>query len=131
MFVDTSCIVALIAQEEDADQFRQVLSVAKPSLTAPHVLLESTMVLTTQFKRNPGDILATVESLLSEARTEVVPLTLDITRAAVDAFARYGKGRHPAQLNFGDCLSYGCAKVHGVPLLFKGEDFALTDVARA
>ncbi len=132
MFVDTSCIVAMIAQEGDADRFRQALSDAGPSVTAPHVLLESTMVLTTRFKRTPADILATVEGLLSEARMDLVPLTHEIARAAVDAFAKYGKGRgHPAQLNFGDCLSYACAKTHGVPLLFKGDDFAQTDVARA
>ena len=61
-----------------------------------------------------------------------VPITEDIAHGAVTAFERYGKGRkHRASLNFGDCLSYACAKAHGAKLLFKGEDFAHTDVARA
>jgi ribonuclease VapC len=56
------------------------------------------------------------------------PINEGIGRLAVECFDRYGKGRHPAQLNFGDCLSYACAKALDVPLLFKGEDFAKTDV---
>ena len=80
---------------------------------------------------SPDVALANIEDALRESRIEVVPVTHDVARAAIEAFDRFGKGRHPASLNFGDCLSYGCAKVHGVPLLFKGEDFAQTDVARA
>ena len=90
------------------------------------------MALTTMQRLVPADVLTSVEEILVEAGVTVVPLTADIARVAVDAFARFGKGRgHPAQLNFGDCLSYGCAKFHDVPLLFKGDDFARTDIVRA
>jgi ribonuclease VapC len=73
-----------------------------------------------------------VTRLLREARIEVVPITEDIAHLAVAAFERYGKGRgHDARLNFGDCLSYACAKAHGAALLFKGDDFIATDIAHA
>lgn len=60
-----------------------------------------------------------------------IPLSIDVTSAAIDAFARFGKGRHPAALNMGDCFAYACARVHRVPLLYKGDDFSLTDIERA
>jgi ribonuclease VapC len=63
---------------------------------------------------------------------EAVPFTLEMYRAASSAFQTYGKGRqHPAQLNFGDCMAYALAKVEGIPLLYKGEDFSRTDIRRA
>ncbi|MDP3525968.1 MAG: type II toxin-antitoxin system VapC family toxin, partial [Hoeflea sp.] len=65
---------------------------------------------------------------LEEFDIQIVPIPPEAGFAAVDAFERFGKGRHPASLNFGDCLSYGCAKALDLPLLFKGNDFALTDV---
>ncbi len=68
---------------------------------------------------------------LHEASIAVVPIDEEVAHAAVAAFERYGKSRHRASLNFGDCLSYACAKAHGAKLLFKGGDFAQTDVAWA
>jgi ribonuclease VapC len=73
-----------------------------------------------------------VTRLLREARISVVPITEDIAHLAVAAFESYGKGRgHVARLNFGDCLTYACAKAHSAPILFKGDDFTHTDAARA
>ena len=70
--------------------------------------------------------------LLREAGVAIVPITEEIAHLAVAAFERYGKGRrHRARLNFGDCLSYACAKAHGARLLFKGGDFGHTDIVRA
>ena len=72
-----------------------------------------------------------VSDVLAAAKIEVIPITEEIGRAALDAFERYGKGRgHPAQLNMGDCFAYGAARVLGVPLLYKGDDFASTELAR-
>lgn len=69
--------------------------------------------------------------LLREAQVEVVPVDHAQSEAAIDAFRRFGKGRHPAGLNFGDCFAYALAAVTGEPLLFKGDDFAKTDIAAA
>ena len=132
MFVDTSAIVAIIAAEPDAADLATRLEAGTSPVTAAHVILESSMRLSTMlgFPPTTGDRLVT--RLLREARVTVVPLTEDIAHIAVAAFERYGKGRgHRARLNFGDCLSYACAKAHDVPLLFKGDDFTATDIARA
>ena len=69
------------------------------------------------------------DGLASQLGLVETPIDERVGRLAVECFERYGKGRHPAGLNFGDCLSYACAKAHGATLLFKGEDFAQTDVA--
>lgn len=66
--------------------------------------------------------------MLQSAKTGVVPIDKSISDLALQAFERYGKGRHKASLNIGDCFAYACAKRHKVPLLFKGNDFGMTDV---
>jgi len=71
------------------------------------------------------------DALLETLRVETVPLSIDHARLAIDAFRHFGKGRHPAGLNFGDCFSYALAKATGEPLLFKGDDFSQTDIQRA
>lgn len=133
MFVDTSAIVAMVASEPDADTFSFKLEAATGSkITGAHVLLEATMRLSSLLGLSPTSADEIVTHLLREAGIETVPITEDIAHLAVTAFERYGKGRgHPAKLNFGDCLSYACAKAHGVPILFKGNDFAHTDAAQA
>jgi ribonuclease VapC len=68
------------------------------------------------------------DGLASQMELSEIPIDERVGRLAVECFERYGEGRRPAQLNFGDCLSYACAKAHGAALLFKGEDFAQTDV---
>ena len=68
---------------------------------------------------------------LAEARVTLVPISATECTAALAAHARFGKGRHPARLNLGDCFAYACAKVHGVPLLFVGDDFPQTDIRSA
>jgi ribonuclease VapC len=72
-----------------------------------------------------------LDAWLARRAIAVIPVDHTLARLAADAFARYGKGRHPAGLNFGDCFAYALAASLGAPLLFKGEDFARTDVARA
>ncbi len=71
------------------------------------------------------------QALLENLKLETVPLSADHARLAIDAFRRFGKGRHPAGLNFGDCFSYALAKATGEPLLFNGQDFSQTDIKRA
>jgi ribonuclease VapC len=128
VFVDTSAIVAIILDERDASALADTLESAERRLTSPAVRLETCIVLTSRLNLPPLAAQDLFDDFISQS--EVAEFSLDerIGRLAVECFAQYGKGRHPAQLNFGDCLSYACAKAHGAPLLFKGEDFALTDV---
>lgn len=69
-----------------------------------------------------------VKNLLKEKKAEIVPIRDETCTIALDAFSRFGKGRHPAALNMGDCFAYACAKELGVPVLFKGDDFSKTDI---
>lgn len=129
MFVDTSVLVAIMAREADADGLTDRLDAAAMRVTSPVVLLETATILSTLLRRDPRDVLVDIRSFLERAAIEVVPVLDRTGDAAVEAFARYGKGRHPARLNFGDCLSYASAKEHGLSLLYKGDDFARTDLA--
>lgn len=88
------------------------------------------MRLSTKLAVDPMDVETIIGDFLREAKIEIVPIDADDGRLAVQAFADYGKGRgHPAQLNLADCLSYACAKNRKLPLLYKGNDFAKTDLA--
>ncbi|MDW6020503.1 type II toxin-antitoxin system VapC family toxin [Mesorhizobium sp. BAC0120] len=130
MFVDSSAIVAIISEESDAAALAQRLQVTKGCVTSPLVILESAMRLSSKQKAEPEHMLEAIQQLMVEAEIDI--MVLDATHAllAVQAFAIYGKGRgHPAQLNLADCLSYACAKSRGLPILYKGNDFAQTDLA--
>jgi ribonuclease VapC len=131
IFVDTSAVVAMIASESDSPAFADKLSREPQKITAGHVILESSMRLSSLLDFSPTTADSLVTSLLGETATAVVPITEDVAHIAVAAFERYGKGRGRAGLNFGDCLSYACAKSHGARLLFKGDDFTHTDIVRA
>ena len=88
------------------------------------------MRLTTKLSLDPLEVERRIEHFLSEAGITIIPIEEADGRLAVQAFRDYGKGRgHPAQLNLADCLSYACARNRGLPLLYKGEDFARTDLA--
>lgn len=128
IFIDTSVLVAIVAAEEDAQHFGAIIDADGNPLTSPVVLLEASMRLSTLLGVEPAAALARLESLMAQNGTKVVTIDKPTTTIAVDAFARYGKGRHPARLNFADCLSYACAKAAGATLLYKGNDFARTDM---
>jgi ribonuclease VapC len=131
IFVDTSAIVAMLAREPDGPLLADKLEQARQRITAGHVILESAMRLSSLVDVSPSVADSRVTALLRDSSVDVVPITEEVAHVAVAAFERYGKGRGKARLNFGDCLSYACAKVHGAHLLFKGGDFARTDIARA
>jgi ribonuclease VapC len=132
IFLDTSAVVAMLAREADGPSLADKLEAADERITAGHVILESVMRLSSLFHISPSAADSRVTALLRESSVEVVPITEETAHIAVAAFERYGKGRkHRANLNFGDCLSYACAKAHGAKLLFKGGDFAHTDIAKA
>lgn len=132
MFIDTSVIVALLAGEPEASDFAGRISIAQSRVTSGLVILEASMRLSTMLDLDPLLVESRVRLLLDEADIDILPIDGSIATASVRAFAAYGKGRgHPAQLNLADCMSYACAKVHGLPLLFKGNDFSRTDIAAA
>jgi ribonuclease VapC len=128
MFVDTSAVVAILLEESDARSLSATLEAATQALTSSAVRLEACMVLAKRRDVSPLRAQHYFDSLTSEIGLTEIPIDERIGRLAVECFERYGKGRHPAQLNLGDCLSYASAKTLGVPLLYKGDDFAKTDV---
>lgn len=132
MFVDTSVVVAILADEPDAEVFAAKLAAAPHRYTSGLVILEAAMRLSTQLDVDPVEVERRVQDMLDEARISIVSITGGIARRAVAAFSIYGKGRgHPARLNLHECMSYACAKAYRVPLLFKGGAFTHTDIAPA
>jgi ribonuclease VapC len=131
IFVDTSAIIAIIAREPDAAIFAGKIEADDERISSAHVLLETSMRLASILSLSPTAADTLVMQLMHESGIAIVPITESVGHAAVAAFERFGKGRGKARLNFGDCLSYACAKVHNARLLFKGEDFAHTDIAQA
>lgn len=126
--VDSSVLVAIVREETEAPVLETMLASSEAVIGAP-TLLESKMVLSELSAR---EIDAFFDRLRSGGGLQLVDFTGEMADAAVSAFRRFGKGQgHPAQLNFGDCLSYATARVLGVPLLFKGDDFARTDIEPA
>ena len=126
--MDTSVLVAIMAREHDQREWVARIAAADSAATSPLVVLECTMRLTTLLAMEPQDIETTLGNLLNELAIETVPIEAADTTLAIGAFARYGKGRG-ARLNLADCLSYACAKRLGAKLLYKGDDFAQTDLA--
>ncbi len=128
MIVDNSALVAILLGEEDGKHFAGALArAASPRMTAAS-WLEAAIVAG---GRSAGRTERDFDELISDAGIEVVPVTHQLARDARAAWRQWGRGNHPAALNFGDCFSYALARERGEPLLFKGEDFARTDVERA
>ena len=129
IFIDSSAFVAILGAEEDADHYLAVIENTKERCTGAHVRLECGINLARFIKADLNQAEALFDGFIEMMSIRVLPVTDDITKSAVRAFARFGKGRgHPAQLNFGDCLSYGCAAEYGAAILFKGRDFIHTDL---
>jgi len=128
MFLDASAMIGIIAMEEDAASLAGRLARARVRQTSAMAIFEATTGLARIANSPLGDALAVVNRFLTEIDATVVAIDRDIGIAAVEAFARFGKGRHPAGLNMGDCFAYACAKQLDVPLLCKGNDFPRSDV---
>ena len=130
MFLDTSAIVECFITGPAYERIAAALSVPeRPFYTSPTVMFEAACVLASRRRISVQEAVTLLDGFLFELQAEVLPATRETGLAAIDAFARYGKGRHPAKLNFGDCFSYAGAKQAGVPLLYVGNDFAQTDLA--
>ena len=126
---DSSAFVAIMLDEPERDSFVDMISASERVLVSTMSVVETRMVL----QNRRGDVpVKRFNAMLSLANIEIVAPDLALADIAHTAFVTYGKGSgHPAQLNFGDLFSYALAKQRGVPLLFKGDDFARTDVMQA
>jgi len=127
--IDSSALIAILRREPEADRFLCVIAAADGCLLSSVGLLETSMVLAGR----TGDQAAWVglDALIARADMEVVAQDGEQARLAREAFLRFGKGRHPAALNLGDCAAYALARSRVLPLLFKGEDFVRTDLLPA
>ncbi|NMC68504.1 MAG: type II toxin-antitoxin system VapC family toxin [Myxococcales bacterium] len=128
MILDTSAITAVVFQEPGYESLRDRMSTDESVGIGSATLVEAGIVLSARLRRDARDLLA---RFLQEADVRIVPFDEDHWAVAVDAWLRFGKGRHPARLNFGDCLSYATARLAGEPLLCVGEDFPKTDLELA
>ncbi len=126
MVLDTSALFAILFAEPEAPAMIRAVAAAGTRLVGAATLVEASAVLTA--RKGPGGEVA-LDALLERLGVEVVDLSVPAARMARLAYARYGRGAgDPAVLNFGDCLSYGVSMILREPLLFKGDDFARTDV---
>ena len=130
MLVDASAIIAIIAEEDDGAHLAARLAKTDKVWICAITIYESVVGLAKQ-DRSLELAKNLVAMFAANTRAQVVPIDGKIGQAAVDAFTTYGKGRHKAALNMGDCFVYACAKSLGAPLLFKGDDFGHTDIAIA
>jgi ribonuclease VapC len=139
MYLDASAILAILNHEEDAEHFQHAIDGARPDLvTSAVTVFEAALGLArakaggTGRKPTPNGLraaAAVIDNFLGANDVAMMELSPNIGRNAVEAAARYGKiVGHPADLNFGDCFVYACAKARDVPLLFKGDDFGKTDI---
>ena len=128
MVIDTSVLIAILANEPEAELFETAIDADPVRLISAASVLETAIVAEARY----GDIGGReLDLLLYKAEIQIVAVTADQIDVGRRAFSKYGKGRHPAALNFGDCFSYALAKTSGEPLLFKGTGFLQTDVAIA
>jgi ribonuclease VapC len=125
MILDSSALVAIVLREPDWERILERMDAAPRLGVGAPTLVDTAVVLSA---RLAADARGLVSRLLIEGNIAVVPLTDAHFGVALTAWLRYGRGRHPAQLNYGDCLAYATARVAREPLLFTGEDFARTDV---
>lgn len=129
ILVDASALVAIITGEPGADSLVSRLSREADRLTNGIALWEAARAVGRKSRRGEEAGLLEVERYCTAARILVVPIAAAEAAGAVAAQARYGKGKHPAQLNMGDCFAYACARTNGARLLYVGDDFAQTDLA--
>ena len=128
MIVDSSAMLAVLYREPDAERFETAIASVPSSRMSVANALEASIVVEGCGGMAAGHAL---DLFLKEAMIELAPVTAEQLEAARRAWRRFGKGNHPAALNFGDCFAYALAEVTGEPLLFKGEDFARTDIEAA
>ena len=131
MFIDASALTALLTDEDEARELLARLQQTERRLTSPLAMWETAIAVARILGLAIEDAAEAIESYLALMDIKTVAVPPETARLALDAFARYGKGRHSARLNFGDCFAYACARHFGEPLMFKGADFPQTDIEAA
>jgi ribonuclease VapC len=125
MVIDTSALLAILLDESERRSYNESIEAADSRVMSVATFVEVSIVLDARYG---AEGLRPLDRFIERAGIDLVPVDLEQARAARDAFSRFGKGRHAAALNFGDCFSYALARVLGEPLLYKGEDFSRTDI---
>lgn len=125
MMIDSSVLIAILENEPEADRLIEAIANSPVRLISAVSVVETSIVI---LNRRGDAGIATLDDFLREAQIETVAVTPEQATLARHAYTHYGKGRHPAKLNFGDCFSYAAAMACGEPLLFKGNDFSETDI---
>jgi ribonuclease VapC len=128
MVIDTSALVAILCDEPDAPLFEVAIESDPTRLISSATLVETAIVIEARFGEEGGRKL---DLLIHKAQIEIAPFDQEQAEIAREAYRPYGRGRHPAALKYGDCFAYALSTVRGEPLLYKGEDFARTDIQRA
>ena len=128
MVLDTSAIIAVYLRESGYERLIAKIEAASIVLVGVPTILETVMVLSSRIQQDARTL---VTGFLRRLGAEIIAFDKDHLDSAVTAFIRFGRGRHPAGLNFGDCMSYAIASIAELPLLFTGEDFARTDIDAA
>lgn len=131
VFVDASAIVAILTGESEAVAFARRLEATRSAVTSPIAVYEAALAVARKTDGDLGAAQADVEDFLSRSGIASMRIEAADGPEALAAHQRFGKGRHPAGLNMGDCFAYACAKRLGIPLLYKGDDFAKTDIRSA
>jgi ribonuclease VapC len=129
MVIDASAVIAILRAERETDIFLRAIVDAQETLMSAVNFNEACLVLAG--RRGGASEWQPLDALVQRAGVEIVPFDLALATGARMAFLRFGKGRHPAALNLGDCAAYALAKARDLPLLFKGNDFARTDITPA
>jgi ribonuclease VapC len=126
--LDSSAVVAIVLKEAGYQDLLAKIEAAPGVAIGAPTVVETLIVLTARLR---GESILVMKEFLQSAEAEVIPFSDDHSRVALRAHMLFGKGRHPAALNFGDCLSYATASVARQPLLFVGNDFSRTDIGAA
>lgn len=128
MFVDASALTTILAREVDYIIFLEKLSRASRRVTSPIAVWETSIAIARLLEVSPLQALERVTLFRKEMQIDLIAIPAEAASLAVDTYHRFGKSRHPAALNMGDCFAYACARHARVPLLYKGGDFAQTDI---
>ena len=131
MFVDASALTALLTDETDARALLARMQNHPKRITSPLAVWETVIAVARILGLSALEVDSAVEDYLKLVGISVIAVAAETRTLAIDAYDRYGKSRHPAALNVGDCFAYACARHERVPLLYKGDDFPQTDIEAA